>query len=185
MSTKLSSSFAGTWLLEKNTILSDRIIAICRQYSHLYRIFREYCVGALHRTVWHGLYINTVAANFKAHYIWYRIIALGKVILHHLEEKCTFSKGMLHLLKDSSMFVGVLPIEKKVFHKGKLKKDDKCFFASRGSFIVVFNITFRTRIPYVKFMLHITYTYIPFKKRAVLLFKEILHFWTNAIFCKG
>ena len=50
--TKLSSIFAGTWLLEKNTILSDGIFAICRQYSRRYRMFREYCDDALNFWTW-------------------------------------------------------------------------------------------------------------------------------------
>ena len=48
-SRKLSSMFAGTCFFDpQNAILSDRITAICKQYSHPYRIFREYCVDALH-----------------------------------------------------------------------------------------------------------------------------------------
>ena len=53
------------------------------------------------------------------------------------------------------------------FLKGKLQKDT-CFFASRGGFIVVFNITCRTGMQYVKFMLHTTET----QKR--------LYFWGNS-----
>jgi hypothetical protein len=32
----------------KNAILPDRITAMCKQYSHPYSMFREYCVDALH-----------------------------------------------------------------------------------------------------------------------------------------
>ena len=49
--------------------------------------------------------------------------------------------------------------------KGKLQKNDKCFFASREGFIDAFNITFRTGMQYVKFMLHTSETYIPCKGR--------------------
>ena len=39
--------FAGTWLLDKNAVLSFEKIAMCKQHSHLCRIFKEYCFGAL------------------------------------------------------------------------------------------------------------------------------------------
>ena len=39
--------FAGTWLLDKNAVLSYGITAMCKQHSHLCRIFKEYCFGAL------------------------------------------------------------------------------------------------------------------------------------------
>ena len=54
--------------------------------------------------------------------------------------------------------------------KGKLQKNDKCFFTSREGFIVVFNIKFRTGMQYVKFMPHTSETY-PLQRKAVLLFE--------------
>ena len=32
----------------KHAIVFDRRTAICKQYSHPYMVFREYCVDALH-----------------------------------------------------------------------------------------------------------------------------------------
>ena len=78
------------------------------------------------------------------------------------KRKAASFKGFLHNLS------GYCLLKKSKFFKGKLQKNDKCFFASRGSFIVVFKITFRTRIQYAKFMLHITDTYVPFTGRLYL-----------------
>ena len=76
---------------------------------------------------------------------------------------------MLHLVKHSSMICRGIACWKKTisnFLKGTLQKNDTCFFATRGGFIVVFNITFRTGMQYVRFMLHTaTETHIPFKGR--------------------
>ena len=53
--------------------------------------------------------------------MWYRIIALFRVIQHHLEEKCTFSNGMLHLLKGSSIVYRGIVHSKKSFSKENCK----------------------------------------------------------------
>ena len=80
-SRKWSSILAGTWLLWSKEC--HIITAICKQYSHPYRIFRKYCVDALHFLTL-SLHTKTVAASWKARYIWCRIIA------YHLEAKRTF-----------------------------------------------------------------------------------------------
>ena len=82
----------------------------------------------------------------------------------------SFGRKVPFFKKNAASFQGFLHnlsgycLLNKKFLKGKLQTNDICFFASRGSFVVVFNFTFRTKIQY-KFMLHITYTYIPFKGR--------------------
>ena len=79
-----------------------------------------------------------------------------RIITYHFEERCPFSKGMLHLLKDSSINCRGIACWKKTLNllKGKLQKNDKCFSASRRGFIVAFNFLFRTWMQYIKFMLH-------------------------------
>ena len=47
-SRKLSSILLEHGYDPKNVIVSDRISAICKQYSHPCRTLREYCVDALH-----------------------------------------------------------------------------------------------------------------------------------------
>ena len=42
-----SSMFVGTSLFEKNTMLSVGEISICKQHSHMHRMFKEDCFDAL------------------------------------------------------------------------------------------------------------------------------------------
>ena len=106
------------------------------------------------------------------------------------EKNVIFQKECCILSRIPPWFVGVLLVEKKTiynFLKGTLQKNDTCFFVTRGGFIVVLNITFRTGMQYARFMLHTaTETHIPFKGRLYYLLREVLHFWKrHVIFCKG
>ena len=99
-----------------------------------------------------------------------------KSTLHMVQDYClSFGRKMQFSKRNAASCQGFLHdlqgyclLKKTIYNfiTGTLQKNDTCFFATRGGFIVVFDITFRTGMQYVRFMLHTaTETHIPFKGR--------------------
>ena len=95
--------FAGTWLLDKNAVLSFGKTAMCKQHSHLCRIFKEYCFGALDVALfWHEFCIlKKGSCKLKSTLHMAQEYCLLEGVPYHLEEGVFFRdaasfRGFLH-----------------------------------------------------------------------------------------